>query len=341
MRLPKYLSPSSLKTFEKNRQEFYLRYLADNRPERMPQTEPMSVGSSFDAHVKSYLHKALIGNYGENNEYELNALFEAQVEPQCRDFARAAGKYVFERYSFCGALSDMMLALQKSVGPPRFEFNLEGVVDSEIGNIPVLGKPDIFFINEQGARVIWDWKVNGFCGNSSTSPTKGYTFVRDCWEPLRTGRSASRFGGKPHKDCYLSDHLGVQINGSMGMEDCNPEWADQLGIYAWLLGEPIGSENLIVGIDQIVGCGRDALDASTGYPFLRVANHRTKISSKYQFQLHERLVFVWNAITTGYIFPEYSRDESDEKVAELDKLATTLSGDDEFVKFLNATSRSF
>jgi hypothetical protein len=340
MRLPKYLSPSSLKTFEKDRSEFYLRYLADNRPERMPQTEPMAVGSSFDAHVKSYLHKALIGNYGANNEYELDALFEAQVEPQVRDFARAAGRHVFEKYSWCGALSDMMLALQKSVGQPRFEFNLEGVIDSEIGNIPVLGKPDIFFINELGARVVWDWKVNGYCGKSSTSPTKGYTNCRDTWEPIRSGRSSSRNVGNPHKECVLMDHLGIQINGSMYMEDCNAEWADQLAIYAWLLGEPIGSENLIVGIDQIVGCGKDAVDAS-GRPFLRVANHRTRISANYQFTLQERLAFVWGAITSGHIFIELPREESDAKVAELDTLASALSGDDEFCAFLNRTSRNF
>ena len=52
MRTPKYISPSALKLFEKNPTEYYLKYLADAHPPRSPQTQPMSVGSAFDAFVK-------------------------------------------------------------------------------------------------------------------------------------------------------------------------------------------------------------------------------------------------------------------------------------------------
>ena len=55
MREIKYLSPSSISTFFDDRTEFYLKYCAENRPPRMKQTQPMSVGSAFDAFVKNHL----------------------------------------------------------------------------------------------------------------------------------------------------------------------------------------------------------------------------------------------------------------------------------------------
>ena len=55
MRKPTYLSFSSMTLHEKDQDEFYLKYLCENRPGRLPQTGPMCVGSSFDAYVKSAL----------------------------------------------------------------------------------------------------------------------------------------------------------------------------------------------------------------------------------------------------------------------------------------------
>ncbi|KKL78173.1 hypothetical protein LCGC14_2027540, partial [marine sediment metagenome] len=78
MRTPTYLSYSSVSMFEKTPDEFFLKYLAENRPGRLPQTEPMSVGSSFDAYVKAALHTRLFGA-GANAEYEFDALFTSQV----------------------------------------------------------------------------------------------------------------------------------------------------------------------------------------------------------------------------------------------------------------------
>lgn len=69
---------------------------------------------------------------------------------------------MFECYLKSGALSNMMIELNRAAGEPRFEFSIQGTVSGEVGEIPLLGRPDIFFINDQGARVIWDWKVNGF-----------------------------------------------------------------------------------------------------------------------------------------------------------------------------------
>ena len=82
MREVKHLSPSSLSLFYKNREEFYIKYLSEERLQRDPQQQPMAAGSAVDAFIKSYLHNAIFGNYGKNNEYELKTIFDAQVEPR-------------------------------------------------------------------------------------------------------------------------------------------------------------------------------------------------------------------------------------------------------------------
>ena len=53
MRIPTYLSYSSLTTLEKNSEEFFIKHLAETRAPKVPQERPASVGSAFDAYVKS------------------------------------------------------------------------------------------------------------------------------------------------------------------------------------------------------------------------------------------------------------------------------------------------
>ena len=61
MRIPKYISPSSLSKFESDRRTFYERYLCDIRTERTPQFDFMAVGSAFDAFVKNAIYEAVFG----------------------------------------------------------------------------------------------------------------------------------------------------------------------------------------------------------------------------------------------------------------------------------------
>lgn len=61
MRKPDYISPTALKLYRDNRDEYYLRYLADTKSPRDGQTQPMSIGSAFDAYVKSDIHTKLFG----------------------------------------------------------------------------------------------------------------------------------------------------------------------------------------------------------------------------------------------------------------------------------------
>jgi hypothetical protein len=331
MRTPEFLSPSSLKTFEANRDEFYLKYLATARPPRLGQTRPMSVGSAFDAYVKSYIHYCLFGNYGHGDGYAKDTIFEKQVEPQNRDWAKEAGAHVFEAYKRCGALSDLMLELNTSVNKPRFEFDIKGIISASIGDIPMLGKPDVFFINSEGARVILDWKVNGYCGNSTTSPKTGYVKIRDAWTSSEA--KPSRNNGFPHKDCYPVKFKGILINPAIYMEAVDSEWADQESIYAWLLGEEVGSEDLIVGIEQIVA------QPGSLRPLLRVASHRCKVSGLYQYALLDRVSTAWNAIKTGHIFTDLTREESDQRCADLENQAEAVAQTDDLSQFVNQVSR--
>jgi len=334
MRLPKYLSPSSFKLFESNLDDFYTKYLAENRPPRMGQTKPMSVGSSFDAYVKSYLHYCLFGNYGKDSEYEKDTIFDQQVEMPNRDWARIAGQHTFDCYKNCGALADMMLELNSSVGKPRFEFSIQGTVESRIGSVPLLGKPDVFFINAQGARVILDFKVNGYCSASMISPMPGYVMVRDAWT---SGRKKSPNDRMPHRDCFPTRYRGMMINTIARLEELNSEWAAQLSIYSWLLGEEVGSQDLIIGVDQI--CGTGSAD-SNGNPYLRIASHRLRAGANYQHELLDRLTNAWATITSGHIFREMSREQSDAHCADLERQCKALSDtSDPLSGFINDCSR--
>ena len=86
MQIPRSLSYSSLCLFEKEPDEFYVRYLANHRAPRLPQEQPAAVGRAFDAYVKAQLNWHLYDR-AMSPQFEFPAIFESQVEPQNRDFA--------------------------------------------------------------------------------------------------------------------------------------------------------------------------------------------------------------------------------------------------------------
>lgn len=327
MRTVEYLSPTSISLYYKDVKEFYYTYLADRRVPRIPQTQPMSVGSSFDAHVKAYLHEAVYGK-DHDPKYSFDNLFTAQVEPQNRDWALGAGKQCFEAYKLSGALGDLMVELGAASQAPRFEFDLHGVVEghregvtSNIGGVIFLGKPDLHFKNREGNDVVFDWKVNGFCGKAATSPKKGYTKIRDGW----LGEQ-SRYNSQAHKDAFVTMHMGMMINVTHMLEDVDLTWAAQLSTYSWLLGMPVGSE-FIVAIDQL---------ACAPGPRIRVAEHRTRISDKFQFEFFAKAQHVWDVVHSDHIFRDVSIEESKSRCQDLDDAAKALSENE----WINTISRS-
>jgi hypothetical protein len=328
MRDIKYLSPTSIQQWEENKQEFYLKYLSDVRPDRLPQTLPMSVGSAFDAYVKSKLYGMLFGK--GNDKFEFDTLFVAQVEEQNRDFAKEAGLICFEAYRESGALADLLVLLMKSEGV-RFEFEAKGVVKGEregymgsVGDVIFLGKPDAFFTLGD-VKVILDWKVNGYMSGSRQSPRKGYTRVRK-----GMGKD-TRGDNSPHKEATVMVENGVEINFNHKMEDIDESWAKQTAIYSWLCGAEVGSD-IVVAIDNLV-CS----DKGTN---IRVAEFRSKIGVDFQKKLYEKAHEIWDIVHSNWIFREMREEESVERCKVLDGVGESLSGGDEMDTWFNQAVRS-
>jgi len=316
MRIPTYLSPSSLALWESDPEEFYLKHLAEVRTPKIPQTNYMAVGSAFDAYVKSELHTALFGTKADL-KFEFDAIFSDQVEEHNRDFGLAAGEYIFKCYKRTGAYAELLKELEQSEFAPQFEFRLDG----QVNGVPLMGKPDCRYIHKEGAHVILDWKVNGFCSKWGSTPYKYYAVIRDGWGA--DDAKSSRSNNKSYKNFDPMTCKSIIISSHYLDETCK-DWADQLSIYAWMLGEKVSDENVIVCIDQIVCKPRELQ-----FPLLRIANHRSRISAHWQIGLVERLTKCWAAIQSGYIFTDVTREENDSRCDVLEMMAASLDSEDD------------
>lgn len=310
MRIPTYLSYSAFAKFESNLIEFFYSYLSPTRADRMPQEQPAAAGSAWDAYVKSALYFALFGKC--DTKYEFQSLFEAQVEPHNRDWAIDAGKYVFECYQVSGLYDTLLDLLKRSIEPPRFEFS----VNADILGVPFTGKPDCRFVLPGPVHVIHDFKLNGFCSKSSVSPAKGYRLCVDGFKADKQNKSHNT----AHKQYSPQLVHDFEIDTNC-LEDCNTDWADQLSLYAWAMGEPVGSP-FVLSIDQCV-----AKPLFSGYPLLRFSNYRARVRESYQQHLAKRFTGVWDVIKSGYIFRHLTREESDAKCKILEKAAVMLQSD--------------
>jgi hypothetical protein len=291
VRIPKQLSPTSISLFYEDRRRFYLKYLADSRCPRDPQTPPMALGSSFDAHVKSFLAG-----------YDLETIFKQQVDEPMREWAWTNGARAFRLYQDSGALEALEKEMDQFSIAPRFEFDVVG----HVNGVPLGGKPDLWYGHRGGAHVLLDWKCNGYCSSRPMSPKKGYIH---------------RFDTKmAHKNCIPVEYKGYLINSAAPMNTVDTSWANQLSIYAWLLGESIGS-NFVVGIEQL--CGPDCLCVS----------HRSLIEPEYQEALVRKMTYMWHLIQQGprHIFDTVSEEESEEECAVLDKYYLSFQGEYAFL----------
>jgi hypothetical protein len=304
VRKPEYISPSSLATWRRNPEEYYIRYLCDERLPRFPQTDPMAVGSSFDAYVKSHLYSILVGK--PNAKYEFQALFEAQVEPHARTKALEAGKHVFDNYKRTGALAELLTAMKGSLGEPRFEFEIQSVIGHKGREVWFLGRPDVFFINHLSGHVILDFKVNGYYSRSAQSPKPGYVRILP--------------GGHVHPNCVgnIKEHYGIKINSGIQLEDIDIDWAAQLSIYSWLCGCDVGSD-WVAAIDQIV-----CKPCWTGYPELRFAQHRCLVGVDFQRKLFNEAADLWDVITSGWVFRDMTEQDSRGRCELLDATVKEL-----------------
>lgn len=316
----KYLSPTSVNMALTDPNQFYIQYLSDSHP-REPQTRAMSIGSAFDAYVKAYLHGKLVGN---DNKYEFEHLFESQVESHNRDWARTHGAYVFAKYTQLGSLADLFLELQTACEKTGVYPVFESKIEACIGGVPLLGKPDLFFnlpASEtwpQGVRIVFDWKVNGYCSKNAPSPTPGYVQIR-----------GGRTSGSCHKEALVSRRGGIKLNTAGYFETRNPGWASQLAIYSWVLDPtaPVGGTDLPVAVDQLV-CNRIDPDLDTKLVEIRVAEHRMLISRQYQIQLISDIKEVWRKLQAGEFLPVGDSEMLELKAARQKEVSQTGTDND-------------
>lgn len=333
MRKPSFLSPSAFMLFEKDPTEYALRYITDDKPPRTPQPLPASIGSAFDAVTKSNLHERLFGK-GTDPRMEFDALFASQVEEYNRDEALEMGRHVFDDYVETGSFDELLGTMEGAKEDPEFEFDAGLVVDG----VPLFGKPDCRFVDRYSNHIILDWKVRGYCSKYGASPVKGYQKCRDGkdWlsRNLTKAQLKKRADGQDiqgkHSRSHDTEHnlyLGMDFNGltiNQGfLETCDSEWATQLSIYGWLMGEKVGDENVVVCIDEIVGKFMGECER----PLLRVANHKARVSQKFQIDLHGRLQKLWDAIDSGWIFQDMSREENDAALEMLQHRARGMASD--------------
>ena len=182
----------------------------------------------------------------------------------------------------------------------------------------------MFFINKSGNHVILDWKVNGYYSTRTTSPMQGFVRLRDCG----TDRGC-------HKNAQPMFVNGTLINVAQALEDCNSDWARQLAIYAWLLGEEIGG-NFVVAIDQLV-CKPDH-----PRPTLRVAAHRTQIRKDHQWKIYQEAETLWEIVHSDHIFRDMTKEESQAKCQLLDGMSEVLKCDgSDKVKWFSQATRGY
>jgi hypothetical protein len=230
----------------------------------------MALGSAVDARIKAFLHP----RYNTHDPaYEFDSLYESQVDEEYRDVVLGASEYIFDHYMDSNLLADLCHEMDKSIVAPRFEFTIE----TEINGVPLLGKPDVYFINYAGIKCIYDFKVNGYYSASRTSPMKGYLKSYD----IRT--------------CDYKAHPDA---GKFYFEECNKKWADQIAIYGWICGIEPGSMNHRAGIEQFVG----------RHDELRICQHRLQIGHDYQMQLVDRLTTMWQTIVEDKVVDEESKE---------------------------------
>ena len=143
----------------------------------------------------------------------------------------------------------------------------------------------------------------------------------------------SKSHGTQHTNYMDFNHRGLTINVGY-MEYCNDEYADQLCLYGWLLGEKPGDENVVGMIEEIVA------KPASPTPLLRVANHRARIKADHQQKLQDRVARCWEAVKPGHVFTDLTPEENAGRCQVLDDTAVGLgTGAGPYDDWFNEVSR--
>lgn len=129
--------------------------------------------------------------------------------------------YMYKKYAY----NDLVMDLEDALDV-KFEFSVKTWVEG----VCFWGIPDMYYINSSGHAVILDFKVNGYYSANRVYPKRGW---------LR----------KTHEG--LTNEPTVMHNGTLiTLGYLNKVWEQQLCIYGWVTGEPVGSD-FICAIDQL------------------------------------------------------------------------------------------
>lgn len=311
MRTPKYISPSALSKYLSDREQYYLDYLADNRPPRQPQTPAMAIGSGFDAAIKCCIANEVLDVCPDELMYERLKLDSVEAH-NLTPHQEAYWLYIFDKYLASGSMADLIRDME--IGQHSI---LQGTVAATVScftqEVPLLCKPDLFCVGEDDFITVMDWKTKGLMGSTNVSPTPKYVRVRDSWG-LEAGKPGSN-KDMPHKAAAVIKSRGMEIS-SVPLEEIDRSWAIQLTIGAWCIAKA-PEEDFLGVIHQIVP---HWLSTSKN-PYVRVAQYYARPSKEFIRWLKGTLDDMWNAIQSGYIFTDLTVEENDERIQSLDKVA--------------------
>jgi hypothetical protein len=241
---------------ETNPIEFYFRRLGplEFAPPKEPQSFPAASGIAFDAYVKNWLaSKCKIEC--PSLQYMLREVSEE------RDQAILLGAKLLEGYEASGALGSLQMEGIKALALTHEDF-------APGTNVPIQTRLDA--ITGFGVH---DWKVKGAGAPGERSPTPGYVRLYDSLKGCRTNPS-------PHPRAYEA------------FDTIDPEWATQLTMYSWAIGQPIGES--LASVDEVI-VGADGR--------VRVACFRTRITEAFQRQVRDRLIEAWALIREERVLP--------------------------------------
>jgi hypothetical protein len=269
----KAISPTALMLWRQDRDAFLRKYAL--REQQEPQTQAMAAGSAFDSFVKGYLRSTLDVNC--DIEQETHLLFATAVEAHNREWAWGVGRELFGIYQASGALATLVLQLREAAHEPRMELRVDGTIHAgSLGIVPIRGIPDLYYYTGEYTLVIRDWKVNGYM--SKASPKPGYINLY----------GNHRHAGDNHPDAVvMMDPCGLKVN-IRGLEEVSPDWALQQCLYAWILGEHVGSP-FIAGIEQVSKSGRGDII---------ITQYSARVGKEFQESVYESLCACWKDITT-------------------------------------------
>ena len=307
----KYISPSQANLFYSDRAEYFLKYLAEHKPPPFKQTAPMAVGGSFDSHLTRAL---AVRYFGANDprcqtEYNLENMLDGAIQNESLDRVAITrvGLELFKRYLATGAYNRLCLELDAADS-----ITMQDTLYYDAGDgLTLMGKPDIAFVRG-GVQHVYDAKVNGFY--SQASPLKNHVW-----------KGVGPVGGESvHKAAVLGKHSCGTIVDISGYFD--GKYRRQTCTYAWSLLAATEFEPIIVGIEQVACRPASSRwkDATVDGVAVSNVSTRSLVSVEIQKAVMAEYKHMWECITTGWVFDDLSRSESDAECSRLESLAKGL-----------------